>query len=145
MPLAGASTGLAWSPRSDVIAVGYHDGVALVDVQSGTTRATFNCPGAGSVAYSADGGRVAAGGWDGVVRVCDTATGQQVWQTALTTSAVVSVAISDDQRWVAALSRDNQLGVYDLAHGNGRYPPVSCQPVSSPGRCSSARRCATFW
>jgi WD40 repeat protein len=133
--LPGADLGLAWGPHSDVVAVGCHDGVAVIDTQ-GSKRATFGCPGAGAVAYSSDGGRVAAAGWDGVVRVFDTATGQLVWHTTLTSSAAVSVAISDDQRWVAALSRDQRLGVYDLAHGTSRYPIVLCNSQIANGQVS---------
>lgn len=133
--LPGADRGLAWGPHSDVVAVGCHDGVALVDAQ-GTKRATLSCPGAGAVAYSCDGGFIAAAGWDGVVRVFDTATSQLVWQTAPTSSAAVSVAISDDQRWVAALSRDQRLGVYDLAHGTSRYPTVLCNTPITAGHLS---------
>jgi WD40 repeat protein len=123
--LPRAIRGLAWCPYSDVFAVGCHDGVAIVDTQ-GTRQATFSCPDAAAVAYSSDGSRIAAAGQDGIVRVFNTATGQLVWQTALTSSPVVSVAISDDQGWVAALSLDQKLGVYDLAHGSIRYPAVPC-------------------
>jgi WD40 repeat protein len=132
--LDGAWNGLAWSPDGKTVAVGYRDGIAKLDEGFGTQRPNApSAPGVGALAYSQDGARIVAGCWDGTIRAFDADSGAQPWPPAqLGTSSVVSVAISDDQRWVTGIT-SKILGVYDLRAGTPRYPPTQCADLSSNG------------
>ena len=133
--LDGAWNGLAWSPAGEAVAVGYHDGIAILDAKFGTQQPNApSAPGVGALSYSHDGGQIVAGCWDGTIRAFDAGRGAQLWPPAqLSPSSVVSVAISDDQCWVAGITADKVLGVYDLRAGTPRYPPTQCADFLSSG------------
>ncbi|KAJ7789990.1 hypothetical protein B0H13DRAFT_2521561 [Mycena leptocephala] len=77
-----------------------------------------------SVAFSADGTRIASGSGDNTIRVWEAATGQPVGEPlAGHTNGVTSVAFSPDGTRIASGSHDNTIRVWDAATG---------QPVSEP-------------
>lgn len=67
--------------------------------------------------FSADGRRVAAGGADAGVRVYDTATGKQVWNSRVHSDWVTGVSFSPDGKFLASSSKDMTVKVYDAATG----------------------------
>nr|WP_129583313.1 NACHT domain-containing protein [Actinomyces mediterranea] len=76
--------------------------------------------GSGELALSADGSRVAAGGWDGSVRVWDVDSGETVSVLSVLeghTSRVVSVAWSADGSRVVAGGWDGSVRVWDVDSG----------------------------
>lgn len=72
-----------------------------------------------SLALSADGKRCASGGWDGVARVWDLATGQPQWEFRHGGLYVHAVAFSPDGRWLATGSDDptGYVQLWDLQEG----------------------------
>jgi WD40 repeat protein len=130
----GGNWNLAWSPGADAVAIGDQSGMRVADARNGNTRAQIPSPsGIVSMAFTSDGARIAAGCLDGAIRVFDIASATQQWQAQLDaptgggfTSAVQAIAVSNDQQWVAGLTRTNLVGVFDLAHGSPRYPPIAC-------------------
>jgi WD40 repeat protein len=130
----GGNWNLTWSPGSDALAIGDQHGLRLVDARTGTTRADIASPsGILAMAFRSDGSRIAAGCLDGAIRVFDIASTTQLWEAQLGapaggagSSGVQAVAVSDDQRWVAGLTRTNLVGVFDLDHGSPRYPAIAC-------------------
>ena len=89
-----------------------------------------------TLAYSPDGRRLIAGCQDGTIHIFDSVSGAEGWSAPVGAdpgASVASLTVSDDARWVAAIStavlpesgvRVGALGVYDLASGTPRYPPV---------------------
>jgi len=124
---------VAWSPGSESVAVGYQNGVSVHFANDGSQRMLVPSPSAvDALVYSQDGSRIVAGCADGTIFVFDATSGVQLWSAQVGASRVVSVAISDDQRWVAVMSGDKVVGVYDLTtRGTPRYPPVACSTTGN--------------
>ena len=70
-----------------------------------------------SVGFSADGGRVATGAWDGAVRVFDVATGVQLVQMGCADFRVYDIAYSPDGTSVALGGEGGRVVVCDAATG----------------------------
>ncbi len=136
---------LALSPDSGSAAVGsnhifasgrYGDGVTVLDALTGAERFGVTTPSqVWSVAYSPDNRWIVAGYRDGTICVFDAGSGAQLWEVREENAEMSSVAVSDDGRWIAAfglLQDENAgiLGVYDLARGRPRFPPVRIEAHS---------------
>ena len=67
--------------------------------------------------FSRDGLRVVSGGWDGVVRLWEVATGNCVQIFEGHTLPVTTVAFSLDGRWVLSGSNDGNLRLWEVATG----------------------------
>ena len=140
---------LALAPDSGSLAVGYDEvpgggpstedendrGIAVLDSATGAERRRIRTTPTRvhSVAYSPDSRRIIAGCQDGTVRVYDAADGSIQATTAAHGGPVVSVAVSDDGRWVAANCVANNpelrglVGIFDVVRGTPRFPPVQVQ------------------
>jgi WD40 repeat protein len=70
-----------------------------------------------SVAFSADGQRLASGSYDKTVKVWDTATGACIQTLEGHGESVYSVAFSADSQRLASGSRDKTVKVWDAATG----------------------------
>jgi len=98
-----------------------------------------------SVAWSPDGGRLATGSKDRVVKVWDAASGQQLLNLIGHSDAVRSVAWSPDATRLAAASIDETVQVYatdvhvllDLAHSRitGDLTPEECKRYLRSEKC----------
>jgi WD40 repeat protein len=133
--LDGATHGIAWSPDSESVAVGFRLGVTVLEGRSGSPRFLASSPSpAVAVAYGPDGSRIVAGCADGTIRAFAADSGLPVWSQQVSGSTVVSLAVSDDRRWVAGVSRDKILAVCDLRTGTPRYPPARCDFLSEGNR-----------
>jgi WD40 repeat protein len=120
------------SQDSTTIAVAGTDGVLVLDALNGTQRLQIAPPAdIWDLAYSPDSRRIAVGCGDGTAHVFDAGTGAALWSAQTVTGhtgSVVSIAISDDSRWVAAHSvvgtTAGLLSVYDIEQGTPRFSPA---------------------
>jgi WD40 repeat protein len=103
-----------------VASAGYDGAVRLWDVTTGTeilASPLRHAGGATSVAISPNGQRLASGGLDRTVRICDTATWRELRMIHDPTGGVQSVAWSPDGRRLAWGGRDATIKVGDPATG----------------------------
>jgi WD40 repeat protein len=130
-----AISGIAVSSDAGSVAVGcfFQLGVAVIDAGTGLQRLSIPLPSdIRSVAYSPDDRWIVAGCQDGTIHVFDAGDGGEAWSARLgigPDDAIVSVTVSDDSRWAAAVGAVNPggtgiLGVYDLVLRTPRFPPV---------------------
>ncbi len=70
-----------------------------------------------SVAFSADGQRLASGSWDKTVKIWDIATGKELFSLEGHTSGVFSVAFSPNGRRLASAGNDGFVKIWDTATG----------------------------
>jgi WD40 repeat protein len=96
-----------------------------------------------TVAYSADGRRIASGSWDKTVWVWDAATGAGLLWLRGHKHQVDSVAVSPDGRWIASGSNDGTVRVWDAANGALLLSLVNDSAVSSVAFAPEARRLAS--
>ena len=118
--LATGSGGFSMHPK------GYLDDdktgdIKLWDARTGQERTTIEEPSGvvETLAFSADGGRLASGGGDGSVRVWDIATGRLSTTTKLPSDSG-PVAFSPDLKTVASVGRDHTVLLIDVGTGRER-------------------------
>jgi WD40 repeat protein len=130
---------LAYSPDGRLVATAHASGsVTLWDAASGQTQMSLPVSAPESLsastantlnlqslardisvglAFTPDGGRVAAGGLDGVVRVWDTGTGEAVLVFSAHSKPIQSLAFSPDGQLLATASLDGTARLWDPATG----------------------------
>jgi WD40 repeat protein len=72
------------------------------------------------LAFSADGWRLASGGWDNAIKIWDVATARQIQTLWGHTAGIVGVAFSPRGDQLASASEDGTVKVWDLPTGRGR-------------------------
>jgi WD40 repeat protein len=70
-----------------------------------------------AVAFTADGRRLASGGWDQTVKLWDVATGQGLGNIASEIKGVEALAFSHDGHWLAVESSTNTVALWDATTG----------------------------
>jgi WD40 repeat protein len=111
LPCAGAPADLAWGPTGDVLATTCEGvGLALVDPSTGAVVGRSGTAGGSSVAFSADGGRVAVTGAEAVT-VHDR-SGAAVVATVAVARPRTARFLADDRLAVGA---EGRVLVWDLA------------------------------
>jgi WD40 repeat protein/transcriptional regulator with XRE-family HTH domain len=127
IPDSASIDGVAFSPDGRTLAVSYAarpdqsgDSVALLDIASGLVRAG-PVPGedlsASALTFSPDGKLLAWGSYDGLIRLLDGATGQDVGTFQLPTQAsnqVGQLVFSPDGRTLFSTSADDVLRAWDI-------------------------------
>lgn len=110
----------AYSPNRKLIGVGSSSGVWIVDIASGKSRLLGAIPdGVLSIAFTPDGGSLAAAAQDGAVRLYSVSGGPpRVFQS--THFPVLKVAVSPNGKLLAASGTDRVVRVWDIARGEAR-------------------------
>ena len=112
---------LAWSPRGDLLALGFPFGFMLVDAATGAeVGKTQQGGGSRGLAFSADGKLLATASSDQVVRVYDVDDGTLNHQLKGHKTAVVAVAFSPDGAELLSTCEDHSAIVWSLASGERR-------------------------
>jgi WD40 repeat protein/serine/threonine protein kinase len=106
---------IAWAPDGRLMALATSTGVYLVDPQTQAVTNYLNTRGAvHSVAFSADGSRIATGEGTGLVRIWETATGKQLVSLYGHKQAVNRVAFSPDGSQAASASDDKTARLWNI-------------------------------
>jgi WD40 repeat protein len=113
----GSLYGLAFSPDGKALASAAVDKARLWDVATGKELQQI-APPCSDLAFSPDGRLLASAGWDGTIRLRDTATGQEV--RALPGPGSNSVCFSPDGRTLAAGFKQGWLRLWEVATGQER-------------------------
>lgn len=110
----------AYSPNRKLIGVGTGSGVWIVDIASGKSRLLGAIPdGVLSIAFTPDGGSLAAAAQDGAVRLYSIAGGPpRIFQS--THFPVIKIAVSPNGKLIAASGTDRVIRVWDIARGEPR-------------------------
>lgn len=85
-------------------------------VRLGTTRLRHEAA-LRALCYSPDGKMLASGGYSGVVRLWDAATGREVRKLPAESSGTHSLAFTPDGKCLATLTANGRLSVWDVATG----------------------------
>jgi WD40 repeat protein len=86
-----------------------------------------------SVAFSADGQRLASGSWDRSVKVWDVRTGQQLGTIGGKLKEVQALAFSRDGRWLATENSNNSVTLWDGTTGREIRSLPSNKPLAVLG------------
>jgi dipeptidyl aminopeptidase/acylaminoacyl peptidase len=114
---------VAYSPNGRTLATGSGNPtergtLVLWDVPTGKARAWLPQPlGVCSVAFTPDGEKVAAGGWDNAVRIYEARTARLLTTLKGHTAVVNSLAFSPDGKTLASCSLDKNIILWDPAKG----------------------------
>jgi hypothetical protein len=119
----GAVGSVAWSPDGRTLATGSGNAdsaglLTLWDVPAGKARLALELPrGVRAVAFSPEGRRVAAVGWDNVARLFDAHTGKLQATLRGYTAAVNGLAFSPDGKLLASCGLDKSIRLWDAGTG----------------------------
>ncbi|KAG9063936.1 hypothetical protein KI688_004050 [Linnemannia hyalina] len=112
----------AYSSDGRMLAVGVTGSVSIYDTSSWTSTYSFTAPdGVDTMAFSLDGTRVVFGGRDGMVRLWDCASGQEMFVMEGHQSDVNSVAFSPCGKQIASAGDDRTIRMWDSQTGESLF------------------------
>ncbi len=110
----GVAAGYFAASRSEEGSPAARWGQAWAEARASSLRWTRRFEGSIlALAFSPDGGLLASGGYDAVVRVWDVRSGAQVAELKGHDAEVHAVAFSPDGQWLAAAGRPGALWLWD--------------------------------
>jgi WD40 repeat protein len=105
---------LTYSPDAKRLAAALGNTVVIWDAGTGqVTQRLTHVSLVNAVAFSADGRRVATGGWDHAAQVWDAATGQLTLTIPVDNCILLGLAFSPDGRWLAGAGTDGAARLWD--------------------------------
>jgi WD40 repeat protein len=115
-------TSVAFDPANDHIAASSLDGaVSIWGLAKGKkVRRLKTADGIWSIAYSPDGKRLAAAGWDKLIYVFDPADGKLLFAVRAHSEPIVSLAFSPDGVRLASASLDQTIRIWDMKKSRRR-------------------------
>jgi RNA polymerase sigma factor (sigma-70 family) len=114
---------LAFSPTGKVLASAKHNGRVVCLWEPKTGKLLHQLDADGDIAFSADGKLLASGGADGVIRLWDPATGQELRHWQACERNLTSIAFAPDgQVLVSAGMQDHDIRLWDVATGKEVRP-----------------------
>jgi WD40 repeat protein len=99
------------------LAVGMHDGIEIVDTKRLSSVVTLHHWGVTLTALQGDGTLAATTGRNGVVRIWDMGSRNEIAQIE-SANAVRGIALSNDSRWLATLEDTGSIRLWLLAPGD---------------------------
>jgi dipeptidyl aminopeptidase/acylaminoacyl peptidase len=117
---------LAFSPDSKIVAAEADDGIYLWEIATGKKRIKLEQGRAYSLAFSADGRKIASGHWEGTVCLWEVASGKRICRFDGHLTRVFSIAFSPDGRTLSSGSEDATVLIWDLA---GRLKQTNAKQV----------------
>lgn len=114
-----ASIGLAWHPSRPTLAIGYRDGMIMLRRSGERRLENFLDIGASvqGLAWSSDGGRLAATDIDGNVSIWDALTRDRIAQASMKSFPSNRVQWSDGDEVLVTCSNEGVVTVHDAADG----------------------------
>jgi WD40 repeat protein len=127
-----------FSPDGKRVAVGGHDDVLIAEVPSGKELRRLPAWGARSLAFSANGGTLLVGGWDGSVSQWDVTTGRLLEASASPFPGIHRLSFLDERR---LLIQARTFETWDWRAGKilQRFPECDVGPDSLPDVSNDGR------
>lgn len=115
---------LAFSPDGATLAVGFADGVRLLEGETGQELARLPDGGGGisALVWSPDGRRIAGARYDGVLRLWEVTNGKRLRTLRGHIGAVNALAWSPDGAMLASAGDDLTVRIWDAETGEVRHP-----------------------
>jgi len=117
-PLSDSAWGIAYSPDGTLLATGSLLGVTIRDMATGQTMSEIDYEhNAIHVYFSADGSHLITAGVDGVVRIWELETGQQVQEINADQNILQGSSVSHDGTIIATAASGSDVRLWDYQSG----------------------------
>jgi WD40 repeat protein len=141
LPYPGGVQALAFAPDGKVVAVAGTDKIALWETATGSLiHQSGKATPAAALVFSPDGTTLAAGMYDGTIRLLDGQSGKEIRALEGHQSAVFALAFSPDGRILTSASHDRTVRLWEIASGQqivawtGHLGPVTAVTFLPGGR-----------